>query len=152
MKKVLVALMLLLASSLMAHDVYVKEVNMPLDKLYPKVLQSLANHKLIVVSEIDILDKFKHAGLPKKFGKKFNTNKLTGIKAIIACNGFFGNEVANSDPQMMALCPVRITMIEKDGKSQMLFARPSKSSEGTKAHKALSDLEAKVIKALESAL
>ena len=152
MKKVMLTCLILLVSSLSAHDVYVKEVNEPLTTLYPKVMKALANSKLIVVSEIDILEKFKHAGLSKKFGKNFNTNKLEGIKAIIACNGYFGNEVANADPEMMALCPVRITLIQQNGKSKILFARPSALSSGSKANAIIMKLEHKVIASLESSL
>jgi len=150
MKKLLLTCLILLVSSLSAHDVYVKEVNEPLSTLYPKIMKALDDNALIVVSEINILEKFKHAGLPKKFGKNFNTNNLEAIKAIIACNGFFGNEVANSDPEMMALCPVRITLIQQNGKSKILFTRPSHASEGTKANEILKKLENRVIFALES--
>lgn len=74
--------------SLWANNVYVKTIDAPLNEVYTKVLASMDNSYLIVVSEINILEKFKHAGLPEKFGKNFNTNNLTGIKAIIACNGY----------------------------------------------------------------
>ena len=141
---------LLLVSSLNAHDVYVKEVAQSTKTLYPKVLKALADNMLIVVSEIDILGKFEHAGLPKRFGKNFNTNNLEAIKAIIVCNGYFGNEVANSDPEMMALCPLRITIIQQNGKSKILFARPSALSKGSKANAILKKLEERVIFALES--
>ena len=111
--------------------------------VYPKLLASLDEIYLKIVSEIDILEKFKHAGLPKRFGKDFNTNNLTSIKAIIACNGYFGNAIANSDPSMMGLCPVRLTVIEKDGKTTILFVRPSLIAAGSKAEAIAKKLEEK---------
>jgi len=149
MKKLLLLSLVLFFTSLSAHDVYVKEINQPLKTLYPKLLKAFAHNKLIVVSEIDILEKFKHAGLPEKFGKDFNTNNLEEIKAIIACNGSFGNSVANSDPEMMAYCPIRITVIQQEGKSKVLYARPSKGSQGSKANTILNKLEARVVFAIE---
>ena len=121
-----------------------------MNEVYAKVLASFDKSYLIVVSEINILEKFKHAGLPEKFGKNFNTNNLTGIKAIIACNGWFGNEVANADPLMMGFCPVRITLIEKDGKTSILFVKPSVAPKDTKAYSVLLKLEAKVISAIDA--
>ena len=87
-----------------------------MNEVYTKLLASFDNSYLILVSEINILEKFKDAGLREKFGKNFNTNNLTGIKVVIACNGWFGNEVANADPLMMGFCPILVTLIEKMGK------------------------------------
>ena len=149
MKKIILVF-LTLSLSLFADTVYTKTYDAPMAKIYPKVLSSFDNAHLIVVSEIDILGKFKAAGLPKTFGKNFNTNNLTGIKAIIACNGWFGNEVANADPKMMAFCPVRVTLIEREGKTTVTYVRASVASKESKAYPTLVKLEAKVIKAIEA--
>ena len=149
MKKLILVLLLLL-SPLMADGVYKLTLNQKSDVIYPKLLASLDANYLILVSEINILEKFKHAGLPKKFGKDFNTNNLTSIKAVIACNGFFGNFISNADPSMMGLCPVRITVIEKDGKTTILFVKPTAVSGDSKANKIIEKLEAKVIFAIEA--
>jgi len=148
MKKIM--LILSLSLSLWAESVYVKTVNAPLNKVYAKVLASFDNANLVVVSEINILEKFKHAGLPETFGKIFNTNDLTGIKAIIACNGWFGNEIANADPFMMGFCPIRVTLIEKDGKTSILFVRPNLAPKSSKAYAILENLDAKVISAINA--
>lgn len=148
MKKIVI-LLLTLSMSLLADAVYTKTYNAPMAKVYPKIMASFDNAHLIVVSEIDILGKFKAAGLPETFGKNFNTNKLTGIKAIIACNGWFGNEVANADPKMMAFCPVRVTLIEEDGKTTVTYVRATVANKESKAYPTLKKLEAKVIKAIE---
>ena len=147
MKKLL--LILSLSLSLYANSVYVKTLDAPINEVYTKLLASFDNNHLIVVSEINILEKFKGAGLPEKFGKNFNTNKLTGIKAIIACNGWFGNEIANADPLMMGFCPIRVTLIEEDGKTSVLFVRSSVAPKDSKAYAILEKLEAKVIGAIE---
>jgi len=148
MKKI-VLLLLTLSLSLFADAVYTKTYNAPMAKVYPKIMASFENAHLIVVSEIDILAKFKAAGLPETFGTNFNTNKLTGIKAIIACNGWFGNEVANADPKMMAFCPVRVTLIEEDGKTTVTYVRATVANKESKAYPTLKKLEAKVIQAIE---
>ena len=149
MKKLLLTLLLML-TPLMADSVYKLTLNEKVDSVYTKLMSSLDNNHLIVVTEIDILGKFKKAGLPKKFGKEFNTNNLTAIKAIIACNGYFGNYIANADPDMMGLCPVRITLIEKDGKTTILFVKPTTVSGNSKANKMIAKLESKVISAINT--
>ena len=151
MKKALL-LLLTLSLTLWADAVYTKHYNAPIEKVYPKLISSFDSAYLIVISEIDILEKFKEAGLPESFGKNFNTNNLTAIKTIIACNGWFGNAVANSDPEMMAFCPIRVTLIEKDGKTSIMYVRPTVAYKEFKAYPILQDLEQKVVMAIESAL
>ncbi|MCJ7766653.1 MAG: DUF302 domain-containing protein [Thiovulaceae bacterium] len=150
MKKIFLAI-LLLSLSLWADSVYTKNYDAPMSEIYPKLLASFDNASLIVVSEIDILEKFNASGLPEAFGKEFNTNNLTGIKAVIACNGWFGNEIANSDPLMMAFCPVRVTLIERDGKTSIMYVRPSAAPKDSKAYGLLKKLQEKVISAIEDA-
>ena len=149
MKKLLLTLLLML-TPLMADGVYKLTLSEKSTTVYTKLLKSLDENHLIVVSEIDILGKFKKAGLPKKFGKEFNTNNLTAIKAVIACNGYFGNYIANADANMMGLCPVRITLVEKNGKTTILFVKPTSVSGKSKANAMIAKLEAKVISAINA--
>ena len=151
MKKICL-LLLTLSLSLWADAVYTKHYDAPIEKVYPKLIASFDSAYLIVISEIDILEKFKEAGLPDSFGKNFNTNNLTAIKTIIACNGWFGNAVANSDPEMMAFCPIRVTLIEKEGKTSIMYVRPTVAPKDSKAYPVLQELEQKVIKAIEEAV
>jgi hypothetical protein len=150
MKKIFIGI-LLLSLSLWADSVYTKTYDAPMSKIYPKLIASFDNASLIVISEIDILEKFNAAGLPEAFGKEFNTNNLTAIKAVIVCNGWFGNQVANNDPRMMAFCPVRVTLIEQDGKTSLMYVRPSVAPQDSKAYLLLKKLEQKVITAIEEA-
>ncbi len=149
MKKILI--MMSLTLSLWANNsVYIKTFDKPMSEVYTKLLSSFESSHLIVVSEINILEKFKGAGLPEKFGKNFNTNNLTGIKAIIACNGWFGNEVANADPMMMGFCPIRVTLVEKEGKTSVLYVRSSVAPKDSPAYGILQKLETKVITAIDA--
>ena len=148
MKKILIIMSLSL--SLWANSVYVKTFDASMAEIYTKLLGTFDAAHLIVVTEINILEKFKDAGLPQKFGKNFNTNNLTGIKAIIACNGWFGNEVANADPLMMGFCPIRVTVIEQEGKTSVLYVRASVAPKESSAYGILEQLESKVITAIDA--
>lgn len=141
--------LLLLVGALFADSVYVKQFDSVMADVEKKIRTIFPQNKLMVVSDVNILEKFKEAGLPKKFGENFNTNELTGIKALIVCNGWFGNEVANSDPDMMGFCPVRITMVEKDGKTSVIYVKTS-APESSKAYAVLQKLDTKIISTIES--
>jgi len=152
MKKILLACILSL--SLWAApdtNVYSVTYNASMDTVEKNLLTHFKAVKLVVPWKLDILEEFKKKGLDKKFGKKFNTNQLASVRTIIACNGKFGNMIMNTDPSMMAYCPVRVTLIEKDGKTTVLFVRPTSAPRDSKAFKILAKLEKKVIKAIEDA-
>lgn len=152
MKKILLAC--ILAVSMWAApetNVYSVTYNSDMDTVEKNILNHFKTVKLVVPWKLDILEEFKHKGLDKKFGAEFNKNNLTSVRTIVACNGKFGNMIMNTDPAMMAYCPIRITLIEKDGKTQVLYVRPSSAPRSSKAYKILVKLEQKVIGAIEAA-
>lgn len=153
MAKVL-ALMLgcLLAVSAYATPsaVYEKSAKMPLSTAVSKLEHSLKKHKFKVVFQIPISKKLaKHA---KKWGDNYNRNKLEGIHSVVFCNGWFANEVSNKDPQMLAVCPMHLTVIEKGGMATALFVRPSVIGEGSAAESVLKKLEHKVVAAIDASM
>ena len=91
------------------------------------------------------------SGFAKKWGDNYNRNKLTEIRSLIFCNGWFANEVSNIDTDMLALCPLKITLIEKNGNSTALFVLPSIAAGNSPAKVILKKLEDKVKAALTSA-
>ncbi|MCJ7764758.1 MAG: DUF302 domain-containing protein [Thiovulaceae bacterium] len=147
MKKII--LILAMSLSLWANNVYVKVVNAPMEGVYDSLLESFADNSLIVVAQIDILKKFHAAGLPKKLGKDFNTNNLTGIRSIIACNGGLANAIANADPTMMSFCPIRVTLVEQEGKTTITYVKATSAPKDSKAYTPLKKLEEKVIKSID---
>lgn len=152
MKIVLLACMLSLSLWATQSNVYVKTFNNPINEVEENLLIQFEVDKLVVVWKLDILEEFKKKGLDKKFGKNFNTAGLTGVRTLVACNGKFGNGIINADSNMMAYCPVRITLTEKDGKTSVLFVRPSSAPKDSKAYNTLVKLEQKVIAAIEESM
>jgi uncharacterized protein (DUF302 family) len=150
MKKIL--LMCVLSLSLWANSVYTVTYDEDIAEVEASILESFKDVGLVVVWKLDILEEFKKKGLDKKFGEKFNTAGLTGVRTIVACNGKFGNDIINADSDMMAFCPIRVTMTEKDGKTTVLYVRPSVGPKESKAHPILVKLEKKVINAIESGM
>ncbi len=151
MKKLLFVCLLVISVWGSKTNVFSITYSSSVDTVESNLLEHFKSARLVVPWKLDILEEFKKKGLDKKFGKKFNIANLTAVRTIIACNGKFGNMIMSADPVMMAYCPIRITLIEKDGKTTVLFVRPSSAPQDSKAYKMLVKLEKKVIKAIKDA-
>lgn len=146
--KYLVMLFCLMAGVASADTpaVYVAEVKQDFDTTYKQVYASLENNHFFVVFEPDIGANL--AGFADKW-KDHNLNKLDRIKSMVFCNGWYANQVSNADPEMLALCPLHLTMTHKDGVTKVLFVRPDYVAKGTKAAKIAGELTADIIKAID---
>lgn len=142
---------LLLASFIVqaAESVYVAEKKADFDVTYKKVYESLEANRFFVVFEPDIGNNL--AGFANKW-QDYNLNKLDHIKSMVFCNGWYANQVSNADPEMLALCPLHLTVTHKDGVTKILFIRPDYVARGTKAEAIAKSLTADVIKAINESL
>ncbi len=121
----------------------------PVSAVYEGLKEALEEERMFVVFEANIGRSI--SGFAKKWGDNYNRNKLTEIRSLIFCNGWFANEVSNIDTDMLALCPLKITLIEKNGNSTALFVLPSIVAGNSPAKVILKKLEDKVKAALTSA-
>jgi uncharacterized protein (DUF302 family) len=71
---------------------------------------------------------------------------------MVFCNGWYANQVSNKDPSMLALCPLHMTLIEKDGSTTALFARPTVIAADSPASGILQELESEVITAIKKGM
>lgn len=120
-----------------------------LDAVYPVVHDSLENNHFFVVFEVDIQRNL--AGFAERWGQDYNRNGLEGIRAMVFCNGWYANAVGNADPDMLALCPLHITLIQQQGHTRVLFTRPGVVAAGSKAESVAREIEAGVAKAIDQA-
>ena len=121
-----------------------------LDTSYKIVYKHLEENMFYVVFEPNIqknLARFK-----ERWGEDYNRNKLEGIRAMVFCNGWYANRVSNADPALLALCPLHITLIQQQGKTEVLFARPSVIAAGSEALEIANQMEADVSKAIAAAV
>jgi uncharacterized protein (DUF302 family) len=152
MKKILVALLLLFHGSLQAESVGVFEyvVNKPMQQVYDQLYKGLEDENFYVVFEVDIgknLSRFAN-----KWGDNYNRSQLDSIRGMVFCNGWYANAVSNVDPSMMALCPLHVSLIEKDAKTTVLFARPTVIAKGSQAFDIAQRIENDVIATIEKSL
>lgn len=127
--------------------IYKQTVDVPMDKVYPSVYSALEEARFYVVFEPYIsksISRFK-----EKWGDDYNRNKLTGIRSMVFCNGWYANKVSNADPDMLALCPLSLSLYEKSGKTTIVFVRPSVVAEQSRAKGLLLEIENEVIDAIK---
>jgi len=133
-----------------ASNVRVWRIEKDLETSYKTIYNSLEKHRFFVVFEPDIQSNI--SGFAERWGDNYNRNKLEGIRAMVFCNGWYANAVSNADPDMLALCPLHITLIQKDGVTSVLFVRPTAVADGSKAMAVAGELEQDVAKALDEAV
>ncbi len=149
--KTIFALICLFLSSAHADtNVFTWSVEKPVSAIYDKLYKSLEDARFYVVFEPDIGRNL--AGFAERWGDQYNRNGLTAIRSMVFCNGWYANQVSNLDPQMLAFCPLRLTLIEKDGVSTALFARPTVIAANSPAKHILAELESEVIAAIKSGM
>ena len=131
------------------NSVYQAEVKADFDVTYKKVYEALENNRFFIVFEVDIGANLANFGAK---WKDYNLSKLDRIKSMVFCNGWYANQVANAAPDMLAMCPLHITMTHKAGMTRVLFVRPDVVAKGTRAEAVAKDLTQDVIKAIKEGL
>jgi hypothetical protein len=133
-----------------AGAVFLAQADKPVTSVYDSVYKSLEDARFFVVFEPNIganLVRFAD-----KWGDDYNRSKLSEIRSMIFCNGWYANQVSNLDPNMLGFCPLHITLIERDGKTTVLFNRPSVIAHNSPAKDLLLEIETEVIKAIQQGL
>ena len=151
MKKLLILplMFLLLGVARAESPIYKQEVAAPLQAVYQSLYAALEQQKLWVVFEADMGRSIN--GMAQRLGERHNQNGLQGIRSMVVCNPWYANEVSNLDPDMLALCPLRVALTHKAGTTSMLFARPSVQAQGSAALPVIVEVEQLVIDAIKAA-
>ena len=138
------------ATASAASTVYSVSVDKPVSEVYGKVYKSLEDARFYVVFEPNIGNNL--SGFAERWGDEYNQSQLSEIRSMVFCNVWYTNQVSNKDPEMLALCPLHMTLIEKDGRTTALFARPTAIAADSPAHGILQEVEEEVIRAINSAM
>jgi len=152
--KLLLTILVLSLSTMAAlassDSVYERTGKMTIDDAFNSVYQELEQRNFYVIFEANIgknISRFK-----EKWADNYNKNKLGGIRSMVFCNGWYANKIGNEDPSMLALCPLRLTVIERSGKAHILFVKPSFVGKDSPALPVLQEIESTVIEAIDAAM
>ena len=126
------------------------EVNQDLDSVYKEVYNSLEEDRFFVVFEPNIGNSL--ARFSERWGKDYNRNGLSGIRSMVFCNAWYANQVSNLEPDLLALCPLHVSLYARDGVTRVVFIRPTHAGQGGKAATLLKELEADVSAAIQQGL
>ncbi|HED35422.1 MAG TPA: DUF302 domain-containing protein [Gammaproteobacteria bacterium] len=148
----MLAMFMLSAGAIEAAEstIYKQTADAPMDEVYPAVYKSLEEARFFVVFEPKISKMLKR--FSEKWGDDYNQSKLSSIRSMVFCNGWYANKVSNADPDMLALCPLRIGLYEKQGKTTVVFARPTAIGAQSAARSVLEEVENEVIKAIKAGM
>ena len=133
-----------------AEGIYRQQIDKPLVEVYDNVYKRLEDARFFVVFEPNIGENL--ARFSEKWGDDYNKNNLTAIRSMIFCNGWYANKVSNLDPDMLGFCPLHLSLIEKDGKTIVLFNRPSIIAKSSPAKELLLTIETEVIEAIRQGM
>jgi len=127
--------------------VFVHKVKGKINKIYKRLFTALENNGYYVIFEPNIGRNLAH--FAKRWGKDYNKNKLDSIRSMVFCNGWYANKISNEDPNMLALCPLHVTLIHKQGYTRVLFVKPGQVSQGSAANSVALELEQDVIRIIK---
>ena len=150
LRSILLILCLSFSSAQADSSVFAYSSDKPIAEVSDKVYRSLEAARFYVVFEPNIgknLSKFA-----ERWGDQYNRSKLSAIRSMVFCNGWYANQVSNKDPSMLALCPLHMTLIEKDGSTTALFARPTVIAADSPAGDVIAELESEVIAAIKKGM
>lgn len=133
-----------------AATVYRQSVQRPAAQVYDKLYKSLEEAHFYVVFEPDIGANL--ARFSEKWGDDYNRNRLSVIRSMVFCNGWYANRVSNLDINMLGLCPLHLTLIEQDGKTTVLFNRPGVIAASSPARELIGQIESEVIAAIKKGM
>jgi uncharacterized protein (DUF302 family) len=128
-------------------SVLVWSIDQDLETTYKNVYNALEENRFYVVFEPNIQRNL--SAFAERWGDNYNRNKLQGIRAMVFCNVWYTNEISNADPDMLALCPLHITLIQQEASTRILFVRPSVVAAGSEALAVARELEEDIAKAMQ---
>jgi uncharacterized protein (DUF302 family) len=132
-----------------SSSIYKVSVKENFNSALQNLKKTLEEQNLYIIFKADISGTL--ARMKGKLGKNYNKKGYEAVKSIIICNPFYANDVMNADPDMMALCPLKIMLMSKNGKTTALFVLPSKLAKKSPAKKILIEVEKRVKIALKKA-
>jgi hypothetical protein len=146
----MIALLLTGAARAESPGVLRWDVHGDIEATYAAVHQALEDKRFYVVFEPDIGRNL--SGFAGRWGEEYNRSALVAIRSMVFCNAWYANQVSNRDPDMLALCPMHVTLYQRGETTSVVFVRPTHVGQGSSALSLLEELEAAVSEAIRSGI
>ena len=153
-KKIIILILMLFSSFIHAGEdqsaIFSVSAERPGEEVYQSVYKSLEESRFYVIFEANIGKNL--ARNAERWGDEYNRNKFEFVKSMVVCNPYYTNQVMNLEPEMMALCPLTVTVMHKEGSSTVLFRKLTPTGKGSRAEDVLWEVENTIITAIENAV
>ena len=130
--------------------IFESSVEKPIDEVYQNVYKSLEESRFYVIFEANIGKNL--ARNAERWGEDYNRNKFEDVRSMIICNPYYANQIMNLDPKMMAMCPLNVTILHKQGITTVLFKRLAVIAVGSPAEDILWEVENTIVSAIENGM
>ena len=149
LKQVALLLLFIFATNLNAENKAVFKITVEdtFKDVYGRVYESLEEARFFVVFEPDIgknISKFS-----ERWGEDYNRSNITALRSMVFCNVWYANQISNRDPELLGLCPLHISLYERQGRTNILFNRPTLISKNSPAHELIEEIENLIIEAIK---
>ena len=125
------------------------EVERDMETTYRAVYQALEENRFFVVFEPDIGRNI--SSFAERWGEDYNRSGLSSIRSMVFCNAGYTNQISNRDPDLLAMCPLHVTLYQQGETTHVVFIRPTYAGRGSgDAMPLLEELEADVSKAIRA--
>ncbi len=129
--------------------IYERHAQEPLQPIYDRIRRELEESRFYVIYELNIGKNL--ARNAERWGDEYNRNRFQEVRAMVICNPWFANQVLNLAPNMMALCPLTLSFLQREGQSTILFDRLSSAGVGSAVEDLLWETENRMIYIIEAA-
>jgi len=129
--------------------IYTRSVDIAVDEAYTSLYAALEEQKFWVVFEADMGQRM--ANMAERWGDDYNRQGLSAIKSMVFCNIDWTNRIAGVDPALLALCPLHMSLYEKDGRTTITMLRPSTIAADSPGIDAARELEKQLIGVIDKA-
>ena len=130
--------------------IYQDRTQLDLPTAYQRVYQALESQGFWVVFDADLGARM--AQFKDRWGEDYNRQGLTGARSLVFCNLWWTNALASADPNLLALCPLHLSLYARDGWVSLVMVRPSVLASGSEGQPLAKKLEEKLIAILQQAL
>lgn len=130
--------------------VYSRTTSLPLDQAYTRLYEALEAERFWVVFETDMGSRME--SMRERWGADYNRHNLTGVRSMVFCNLDWTHRVANAAPELLALCPLHLSVYGQDGHTVVVMPRPSVIAAGSDGATTASELETQLIGVIDAAL
>jgi len=136
------------ASARSGDAVYSRTVPGDFQRIYRDVYTGLEKAGFHVVYEAFISNALaKHA---KEWGDDYNRNHYDVVRSIVICSPYYANQILNHDPKMMVVCPIKVTVLYKQGRATVLYEKLESIDEHSPARKVLQKVDDKIMGVIRS--